>query len=64
MDTTKVENSEGFRTVTNNEIEDEFWDATTSWDMRIETPAELIDYVDNNVKACRFQRHHRLMKTK
>jgi len=35
------------------EVENESWDATTSWDMRIEVPARLIEHVDDNVKARR-----------
>lgn len=31
--------------------DEQFWDATTAWDMTIEVPARLIEYVDNNIKA-------------
>ena len=36
-----------------SEADDEFWDATTSWDMHVEVPAKLISLpIDDNVKFC------------
>lgn len=42
---------ESLFTGNDGETDDEIWDATTSWDMRVEVPAQLIEYVDDNVKA-------------
>lgn len=57
MATAEIEvppNGAPLRPLMDTEAGDEFWDATTSWDMTVEVPARLIEYVDDNVKACKF----------
>lgn len=48
---TLIHNVDLDRSMSSNVDDDELWDATTPWDTQIEVPAQLIEDVDDNVKA-------------